>query len=94
MKTAFQTLVVTIYSWIISNIAYANGKGYEHHEQFEFDDVIITLGVCTLISMISTFLMGYFMPKNRKLLFTWHKRAGIATLILGISHALTVLLFD
>jgi hypothetical protein len=44
--------------------------------------------------MISTFLMGYFMPKNRKLLFSWHKRAGIATLILGITHALTVLLFD
>jgi hypothetical protein len=94
MKTTFHCLMLTIYSWIICTVSYADGKGLEHHKRFESDDVIVTLGVLTLISMISTFLMGYFMPKNRKLLFSWHKRAGIATLILGITHALTVLLFD
>jgi hypothetical protein len=94
MKTLFHSLFVSIYTLVISTAAYANGNGNEHHEGFEFDDVIVTLGVLTLISMISTFLMGYCMPKNRKLLFTWHKRAGIMTLILGISHALMVLFFD
>jgi hypothetical protein len=94
MKPLIQQLIVAVYTLMISTAAYANGNGFEHHERFESDDVIVTLGVLTLISMISTFLMGYFMPKNRKLLFSWHKRAGIATLILGITHALTVLLFD
>jgi hypothetical protein len=94
MKTAFYSLMVTINSLIITAIAYAKGDELEHHEGFEADDIIVTLGVLTLISVISTFLMGYFMPKNRKLLFTWHKRAAVVALILGISHALTVLLFD
>jgi hypothetical protein len=87
-------MVVAAYCVIISTPAYANGKEYDHHEGFEFEDVIVTLGVLTIISMLSTFVMGYFMPKNRKLLFVWHKRAAISTLILAFSHALTVLLFD
>jgi hypothetical protein len=94
METFFQSLIVFVYTLMSSIAAYANGNVYENHERFESDDVIVTLGVLTLISMISTFLMGYFMPKNRKLLFIWHKRAAIATLMLGVSHAMTVLFFD
>ena len=94
MKTIIQALIVSVYSFIIATTAYANGHGNEHHERFACDDVIVTLGILTIVSLISTFLAGYFMPKHRKLLFPWHKRLGILTVILALSHALMVLFFD
>jgi hypothetical protein len=94
MKTIFYTLIASVYSLMISAAAYADGKGFEHHQNFGLRDIIVTLGILTLISILLTFLMGYFMPKNRKLLFVWHKRAAIAALILAFSHGVMVFIFQ
>jgi hypothetical protein len=92
MKKIMQSLVLTIYSMVFPLAVYADKAGREHGDGFT-SDVIVTLGAMTITCLIATFLMGYFMPKNRKLLFLWHKRLAIATVVLAASHALIILIF-
>ena len=55
-------------------------------------NVIVILGILTFAGLLTTFLLGWLMPKKRKALFPWHKRLGIVTLILAIIHGAMVLL--
>lgn len=50
------------------------------------------LGICTFCLLVLTALLGYFMPKNRKLLFRWHKRFAVVTLLSALAHATCVIL--
>lgn len=92
MKKIARIIVISIYSIICPLMVYAHAAGQQRGEGFR-SDVIETLGVMTITGLILTFLMGYFMSKNRKLLFIWHKRAAIATMALAASHALMVSIF-
>ena len=93
MKRIIQALYTTVYSMMMTGAAHANGLGHQYREQFGSEAIIVALGILTISSMTVTFLMGYFMPKNRKLLFPWHKRIAILTLLLAATHALMVLIF-
>ncbi|MFC1851278.1 hypothetical protein ACFL27_13865 [candidate division CSSED10-310 bacterium] len=94
MKKWFQSLIVSLSCLFAATAVYANGNGHEHQEGFEVEYIIIALGVTTLLSLITTALLGYFMPKNRKLIFPWHKRMAIVTVIAAFSHAMMILIFD
>jgi hypothetical protein len=56
--------------------------------------LIVPLGISTFVLLTSTVLVGFLQKGNRKLLFPWHKRLAVATLLVAISHALCVLLTD
>ena len=88
-------LFLFIWSVVIAGISYANGPGHEHqgHDHFSLSSLIVPLGITTLVCLISTFVLGLMMPKNRKALFPWHKRMAIITLISAITHGTMVLFF-
>jgi hypothetical protein len=60
---------------------------------FAWYRLIVPFGIGTLSLMVLTFLAGWFMRVNRKLLFNWHRRLAIATLIAASCHLLLVILF-
>jgi len=91
MKKITQSFIITIYSMIFPLSVYAAKAGQGRGEGFR-SDIIVTLGAMTITCLAVTFLMGYFMPKNRKLLFIWHKRMAIATVALAACHALMVMI--
>jgi len=60
---------------------------------FAWPRLIVPFGIGTLSLLVLTFLAGWFMRINRKLLFKWHRRLAIATLAAALCHALLVVLF-
>jgi hypothetical protein len=60
---------------------------------FAWYRLIVPFGIVTLSLLVLTFLAGWFMRLNRKLLFKWHRRLAIATLIAALCHLLLVILF-
>jgi len=52
------------------------------------------LGICTLVLLVATSLLGFLLKRNRKLLLPWHQRLAVATLVAGAVHALSVFLWD
>ena len=78
-------------SWMMTALAHpalANGEG---GGESGGGALIVTMGVITLTLLIITFLLGLFMPKDRKKLFPWHKRLAWVTAASGIIHASLVL---
>jgi len=63
-----------------------------HNNGFSPVRLIEPLGVVTLVLLIATALSGFFMKKNRKLLFKWHKRIAIAVIIAALFHAALVII--
>ncbi len=53
--------------------------------------IIAGLGTLTFSLLLTTFLIGKFMFKNRARLFVWHKRAAFATIFVALLHLLSVL---
>ena len=53
--------------------------------------IIAGLGTLTLSLVLTTFLIGRFMFKDRARLFVWHKRAAFATIFVALLHLLSVL---
>jgi hypothetical protein len=53
---------------------------------------IVPLGMSTYALLLATVLAGAFMKRNRQLLFPWHRRLALATLLLATLHGLLVLL--
>jgi hypothetical protein len=53
---------------------------------------IAPLGMSTYSLLLATLLAGTFMKRNRTLLFPWHRRLAVATLMLATIHGLLVLL--
>lgn len=60
---------------------------------FAWYRLIVPVGIATLSLLVLTFLAGWFMRTNRKLLFKWHKRLAIATIVTAVCHALLVIFF-
>jgi len=60
---------------------------------FAWYRLIVPVGIATLSLLVLTFLAGWFMRIKRKLLFKWHRRLAIATLIAALCHLLLVILF-
>ena len=60
---------------------------------FAWHRLIVPFGITTLSLLVLTFLAGWFMRINRKLLFKWHRRIAIATLIAALCHLVLVILF-
>ena len=63
----------------------------EHHD-FEWHEVVEVLGITTFTLLVLTACAGYFMPRKRKVLFKWHKRLAVMTLIAAMLHGILVLL--
>lgn len=57
-----------------------------------YSTIIAALGITTLLALVTTLSLGLNMRKNRKLLFPWHKRMAITSVILAIIHAFLVLI--
>jgi hypothetical protein len=60
---------------------------------FAWYRLIVPFGIATISLLVLTFLAGWFMRINRKLLFKWHRRLAIATLVTAVCHALLVIFF-
>ena len=93
VKDSLCILLIAVFSVMVKGAAYANGRDGGHESGLHFGDVIIFLGVLTFFCMLTTFVLGMLMPKKRKILFPWHKRMGIITLISAILHGTMVLIF-
>jgi YHS domain-containing protein len=60
--------------------------------QFSPAQLVEPFGLATLSSLIATFLFGFFMKKNPKVLHKWHKRLAYVTIVVALCHATLVLL--
>ncbi len=78
-------LVVTAVGHVLAN------EGHAH--AVSWGSLVVPFGIATLSLAVLTALLGLLMPKNRKLLFKWHRRFAVATLVAGVCHATLVLLF-
>lgn len=65
----------------------------ENEHEFEIEQLVKPMGIATLVFLLLTASSGYFMPKKRKILFTWHKRLAYTTLIIAVCHAVLVIFF-
>ena len=54
-------------------------------------EVIKTLGIITLVLLAAAVATGFLMPKNRKLLFKWHRIIGVTVLVMAVIHAIVVI---
>ena len=62
-------------------------------ELMNASSLIPALGILTLLAILTTLTLGLTMRKNRKLLFPWHKRMAITTVIIALIHAALVVTF-
>ena len=93
LKNQLSLIVFTALNAATSGFAYASGHGDGHGSGRSFGGFIVLLGILTLACLLSTFILGILMPKKRKLLFPWHKKLGIVTVIAAILHGMMVLFF-
>ena len=84
----------------LSNLPqFSSEEVHEHEKQessaagFAMWRLIKPVGIVTIILLLMTASCGYFMPKNRKLLYRWHRRLAYATVIFAICHAALILFF-
>ena len=64
----------------------------DHQHELQLSKLVRPMGITTLSLLSLTVVAGLFRKKNPKLIFKWHKRLGITTLISAIIHALLVLI--
>lgn len=69
-----------------------NGE-LDHHNKSGLAAAAVPLGILTLLCLITTLVLGLTMRKNPKVLFPWHKRMAIFTLIVAITHGTIIILF-
>jgi len=60
--------------------------------RFAWYRLTIPFGITTFSLLVLTLLAGWFMRINRKLLFKWHRRLAITTLVAALCHLLVVIL--
>lgn len=60
--------------------------------RFAWYRLTIPFGITTFSLLVLTLLAGWFMRLKRKLLFKWHRRLAITTLIAALCHLLVVIL--
>jgi len=95
MRTKMNIFILFILNVVLAGTLYASGNSHEHQAAGHFKpaSLIEPLGALTFLCLISTFILGQLMPKNRKTLFSWHKRMAFITLIVALTHVSMVLLF-
>ena len=95
MKTRMSIIILIILNVAITCTVFASGSDHEHQAAGHFKpaSLIEPLGALTFLCLISTFILGQLMPKNRKTLFPWHKRMAVITLVVALTHVTMVLLF-
>ncbi len=89
-------LYVTSFFWVSAHkLALASQDHYDHEKQQgdTMEDIAVILGLCTLLLLSTTFLLGKFMPKNRQKFFKLHKTSATLTLISALCHAVFVFFF-
>jgi len=65
---------------------------HEHHDDTAALVALIEpMGITTLSLVALTVVLGAFRRRRAKLMLTWHKRIGVAALILGAGHAVLVM---
>jgi preprotein translocase subunit SecG len=69
------------------------GGGYGFGSHFSPYMLIRPMGILTFCCMVSTLLLGIFMPKNRKKFFPWHKRLAYLTITSAVLHGALVMIF-
>jgi len=70
----------------------ANNNQHNHQHELQVFKLVRPMGITTLSLLFLTVTTGLLRQKNPKLIFKWHKRLGITTLISAIIHALLVLI--
>jgi hypothetical protein len=92
IKSMTNLLFLTLAGW--AGCALANG-GEELHapENSIFKFLIVPLGVATFFSVLTTISLGLKMSSNRELIFPWHKRMALITMLLALSQATMVIIF-
>lgn len=85
-------IAIFVFPIVASAAGYAFGNG-AHEHSFALGSLIVPFGVATLTLAALTALAGLLMPKNRKVLFPWHKRLAATTILLGVCHATLVFIF-
>ena len=89
MKTFITGVLIALVLLIsTAGLAWANGDEYEKESFLE--ELVEPLGVLTIICLAVTFLLGRFMPRNRKNFFPWHKRMAWITTCSAAVHFLLV----
>ena len=76
--------------------AAADVSGHEHGSAVSTGlalyKLIKPVGILTLLSLVTTVLVGVFRRKSPKLLFKWHKRMAITTLVLALVHVVLIVI--
>lgn len=72
------------------NISHADHDQHNNGSGFALVRLTKPMGVATLSLLILTLLAGVFRRKAPKLLFKWHKRLGVTTVVFAITHAILV----
>ncbi|MBW8001368.1 MAG: hypothetical protein FVQ80_05030 [Planctomycetes bacterium] len=67
-------------------------NSHEHSHELQLFKLVKPMGITTLSLLFLTVTAGLLRHKNPKLIFKWHKRLGITTLVSAIIHALLVLI--
>jgi YHS domain-containing protein len=67
-------------------------KREREHSGLGLGQLVEPFGLATLSLLILTFCFGYFMSKNRRLLFKWHRRLAYVTIVVALCHATLVLI--
>ncbi|MFH0965128.1 MAG: hypothetical protein V2A58_14105 [Planctomycetota bacterium] len=56
--------------------------------------LVVPLGIATLALLITTVTLGLLVRRKPRVILRWHKRLGIATLVVALCHAgLVIILF-
>jgi len=63
------------------------------HQQFRVTQLIVPLGVATITSLLTTLALGFFLRKNRKRIFPWHRGVAVLTAALALTHAILVMIY-
>jgi hypothetical protein len=95
-KTGFAIIVAAIallfitFTPLAADVISAEEQNYE--DGFSVLNLIIVLGACALASLLATFLTGLFRIKLRRRFLILHKTLAWLTVILALTHAITVIL--
>jgi len=54
--------------------------------------VVAPFGIATFTLLLATLLAGLFMPRNRKVLYKWHRKLAVAALAMALLHGLLAIL--
>jgi len=73
------------------SIASADHDQHNGGYGFSLIRLVKPMGITTLSLLVLTFLAGVFRRKAPKLLFKWHKRLGVTTVVFAIVHAVLVI---